>query len=92
MKRITEQRFKGFFEDKHHNKTINFDERILINNDKDLFKQIKKHLDKKYNVNVQIKFLNDNKRFSIIDVLETKESFYDSIKMIGGDLNASSRR
>lgn len=80
MKRMTEQRFKGFFVDRHHRKKIEFDELILINKDMDLFKQIKKHLDKKFKVNVQLEWLPNGKDFRVIDILEKKVSFYDSEK------------
>lgn len=75
MKRITEQTFKGFFVDRHHRKKIEFNEKILINKDVDLFKQLKKHLDKKFKVNVQIEYLPNGKDFRIIDVLEKKPTF-----------------
>lgn len=73
MKRITERNFKGSFVDKHHRRKIDFDENILINKDVDILKQVKKHLDKKFKVNVSIKYLPNGIDFKIIDVVEKKK-------------------
>ena len=68
MKRNRFVKFSGIFIDKHHNKTINFNERILINNDKDEIKQIKKHLDILFKVNLDIKQL-PNGQYILKDVI-----------------------
>jgi len=68
MKRKRFIKFSGIFIDRHNNKTIKFNERILINNDKDEIKQIKKHLDMLFKVNIHIEQL-PNGQYKLKDVI-----------------------
>lgn len=69
MKRIRTIKFSGFFIDRHHGgRAIDFNEKILINKDIDEIKQIKKHLDMKFKVNLSIIPL-PNKQYQIRDIL-----------------------